>query len=70
MKRQAIDLAYLACAITLHHRAEAALLPAHRALRGNQIAAFGMALAIGATLFDDADAATWPGSSPASSSAV
>ena len=50
-KRQAVDLAYLVCAITFIIGLKRLSSP-RTAVRGNQVAAFGMVLAIGVTLWD------------------
>ncbi len=58
-KRQAVDLAYLACAITFIIGLKRLSSP-RTAVRGNQVAAFGMVLAIGVTLWDaDARNLAW-----------
>jgi len=58
-KRQAVDLAYLVCAITFIIGLKRLSSP-RTAVRGNQVAAFGMVLAIGVTLWDaDARNLAW-----------
>jgi len=58
-KRQAVDLAYLVCAITFIIGLKRLSSP-RTAVRGNQVAAFGMVLAIGVTLWDaDARDLAW-----------